>query len=29
MLQNKKTAPVSGGSKSFVCVRRSGEKVTE
>jgi hypothetical protein len=29
MLQNKKAAPISGGPKSFVCVRRGGEKVTE
>jgi hypothetical protein len=29
MLQNKKVAPISGGFKSFVCVKRSGEKVTE
>jgi hypothetical protein len=29
MLQNKKVAPISGGSKPFVCVKRSGEKVTE
>jgi hypothetical protein len=29
MLQNKKTAPVSGGSKSFVCVEAEREKVTE
>ena len=29
MLQNKKTAPVSGGLKSFVCVGRFAEKVTE
>jgi hypothetical protein len=29
MLQNKKAAPISGGFKSFVSVRRCGEKVTE
>src|SRR6185295_12351328 len=29
MLQNKKTASVSGGPKPFVCVGRSSEKVTE
>jgi hypothetical protein len=29
MLQNKKVAPISGGSKSFVCMRRTEEKVTE
>ena len=29
MLQNKKVAPISGGFKSYVCVKRSGEKVKE